>query len=196
MAGQLKGNVLIIIVSVLLIINVTFTDFTAAPISLALGKDFHLNLIHFLDTLFFLMNDKENEAILQKNDFQRSMKNILKILRILNIIKKAIIYQYLDKNLIRYYEGIVWMIEKAKLQSCVLITFEIKIPLIWFKHVDDFSMEESLIVIKTSDIVSVAATKKTKETLILNLKAEKKYFALILNGIRYATILKLIIRLE
>ncbi|RMZ96525.1 hypothetical protein BpHYR1_008771 [Brachionus plicatilis] len=184
-----------------------FDSSRKAPISLALGKDFYLNLIQLLDTLFFLMNDEENEAIVQKNDFQRCMKNILMIGNdheaeyaarilfqmsffkdfkledeaILNIVKKVIIYQYPNKNLIRYCEGIVWMIEKGKVieklnslgikatskrkvyicydfdsfKVCSELSNILKSNefLVWFKHVDDYSMEESLLAIKTSDIV-------------------------------------------
>lgn len=184
-----------------------FDSTRKASISVLSNKDLHLNLIELLDTLFFLMNDKENEKNVLKNDFQRCMKTILMIgndneaeyaarilfqmsffedfkfddERILNIVKQIIVYQYPNKNLIRYCEGIIWMTEKDmtihRLNSLsmgqiskkkVFICHDLNSLkgsnelcnllkkngfLVWFKHIEDYSMEQSLIAIKTSDIV-------------------------------------------
>lgn len=191
-----------------------FDSSRKASISVVSAEDLHLNLVELLDTLFFLMNENENEAFLLKNDIQRCMKTILmvgndteveyaaRILfqmsfleefefeddRILNIVKKIIVYNYPNKNLIRYCEGILWMTKrdtiiykldetsknqnsKTKIfvcydannfESCLEYFNILKNSgfLVWFKKIDDYSMEQSILAIQSSDIVLLGKSLK------------------------------------
>ncbi|CAF0704881.1 unnamed protein product [Brachionus calyciflorus] len=184
-----------------------FDSSRKSPLSYISNRHLYLNIIELLDTFYYLMSDRSYESFFLVHDITSSIKTIIlngnhfeaeyaiRILlrlcffenfkiddpNILSMLKQIIIYQYPNKNLIRYCEAVLWVHEKTEkisklkkldlkpnLKSKIMIShdsknndtcLEIETELkkngfmVWFKDIKDYSLESTFLSILSSDVV-------------------------------------------